>query len=74
MTDEEYEMRKRIAATYREALDTSHGNATVTIHVGQDAWDYLQSLATRDMFGFSLFLEMAWSPDAIQVRTTKVIA
>lgn len=83
MTDEEYEMRQRIAATYTDALKASHGDAAVSIHVGQDVWDYLHSLATHPptsliptplIFGFPLVLEMGWEPRVIQVRTTKVIA
>lgn len=81
-------MRDRIARTYHVATQAAHNSKSVQVHVGQQVWDYLNSLVTdppdddiyaadaeqNRLFGFPILLEKAWDPDKIVVRTEEVVA
>jgi hypothetical protein len=67
------------------AVESAHTSANVAIHVGQEVWDYLKSLAveqsldglpcsTARFAGFPLILEEGARPEHISVRVTTVIA
>lgn len=88
MTDRD--TRSRIASAYHEAYHetfrTIDNTAYVSVHVGQEVWDWCQALANRvssdttfadfevrTMFGFPLILEKSWDPHRMEVRTTRVI-
>lgn len=61
----------RIRDTYFAAVDATHGTRSVEIHVGQAIWDHLQGSPIN---GFDVWLEMAWEPDRIEVRSRREIA
>jgi hypothetical protein len=77
--------RDRLAATYFEAMESSHASGVVSIHVGQQVWDDMKALANVGRpqdepvvspamaWGFPVVLEPEFLPDTIKVRSTKVI-
>lgn len=86
----ERELRHQNAITvaYGEAYRAGCNSARVAIHVGQEVWDYLRSLATNvsgmslplspesisRLWGYPLILEEDERPGHVSVRTIKVIA
>lgn len=81
MTDRD--TRSRITSAYHEALRAGDNTAYVSVHVGQEVWDWCRTLANqasahtdfgvRTMFGFPLVLEKDWEPHRMEVRATRVI-
>lgn len=83
MSSIERDLRTRMTETYHTAMKASADIATVAIHVGPDVWDELQEMVKKFgitvdekralCWGFPVVREAGWEPDAIQVRTTRII-
>lgn len=81
------EIEAAMVRAYATALKGCHGGAAVSIHVGQEGWDWLKSKAIVEdpsttlarpwlakAWGFPVVLEQAWATSRVVVRCDTVIA